>query len=255
MIAMDGVANQVHYSDSDPSTTTIMVKNNVGQLAAKSTLLLALLLMAPQDVSSFATVKLPSTLSSLIRQKNHDNRLTSTSTLSCRTLRLSSSLLSACSDSSSVDGVAKHGNNDNEEPTTHQKQQYTQDDIMNKQTTTTSETRRSILQRVITTSTILSSTLLTTTTTSSLLPRSSIANAAMGTLPEYQDTNAIFQGITLDVNDKSQYEDTIQFFMNGFDGMKILRERGDDGGGVVKDTVSSRERVDFMFFFFFYPLY
>ena len=38
------------------------------------------------------------------------------------------------------------------------------------------------------------------------------------------------------MNDKSQYEDTIQFFMNGFDGMKILRERGGDGGGVVKDT-------------------
>ena len=216
-----------------------MVKNNVGQLTATAALLLALL-MAPQDVSSFATVKLPSS-SSLIRQKYHDNRLTSTSATSssCRPLRLSSSLLSACSDSG--DGTAKNGNNDNEEQTTHQKQHYTQDDIMNKKTTTTSETRRSILQQVITTSTILSSTLLTTTSSSSLLPSSSIANAAMGTLPEYQDTNAIFQGITLDVNDKSQYEDTIQFFMNGFDGMKILRERGGDGGGVVKDTVSSRE--------------
>jgi hypothetical protein len=128
---------------------------------------------------------------------------------------------------------------------------------MNKQqTTTTTETRRSILQRVITTSTILSSTLLSTSSlTSSLLPsslsRSSIANAAMGTLPEYQDTNAIFQGITLDVNDKSQYEDTIQFFMNGFDGMKILRERGGDGGGVVKDTVSRKRESCFYVFFFF----
>ena len=246
------------------NTTTIMVKNNIGRLAASA--LLALLIMAPQDVSSFATVKLPSS-SSLIRQKYHDNRLTSSSTTSssCRPLRLSSSLLSACSDSSGDDGVAKNGNNDKEEQTTHQKQQYTQDDdIMNKQqATTTTETRRSILQRVITTSTILSSTLLTTSLTStSLLPSSSIANAAMGTLPEYQDTNAIFQGITLDVNDKSQYEDTIQFFMNGFDGMKILRERGGEGGGVVKDTVSI-EREFFLgdlrflcfFFFFVYPLH
>lgn len=238
-----------------PFKSTTIMKNNVGRLAA-SALLLALLIMAPQDVSSFATVKLPS--SSSIRQKYHVNRLTSTSTTSssCRPLRLSSSLLSACSDSSSGDvGVAKNGNNDKEEQTTHQKQQYTQDDIMNKQqTTTTTETRRSILQRVITTSTILSSTLLTTRS-STLLPsslsRSSIANAAMGTLPEYQDTNAIFQGITLDVNDKSQYEDTIQFFMNGFDGMKILRERGGDGGGVVKDTVSRKRESCFYVFFFF----
>ena len=38
--------------------------------------------------------------------------------------------------------------------------------------------------------------------------------------------------------DKAQYEETIQFFTNGFDGMKVLRERGGDGGGVVRDTVS-----------------
>eukprot|EP00984_Skeletonema_dohrnii_P025834 scaffold15012_cov160-Skeletonema_dohrnii-CCMP3373.AAC.4 len=60
-------------------------------------------------------------------------------------------------------------------------------------------------QDVISTSAILSS---------SLLTGGSISNAAMGTLPEFEDTNAIFQGITIDV----------------------LRERGVDGGVVVKET-------------------
>lgn len=60
----------------------------------------------------------------------------------------------------------------------------------------------------------------------------------MGTLPEFQDTNAIFQGVTIDVTDKAQYEETIQFFTNSFDGMTVLRERGGDGGGIVRDTVS-----------------
>lgn len=40
------------------------------------------------------------------------------------------------------------------------------------------------------------------------------------------------------MTDKKQYEDTISFFLNGFDGCKVLRERGGDGGGVVKETVS-----------------
>ena len=65
------------------------------------------------------------------------------------------------------------------------------------------------------------------------------ANAAMlGSLPEYQDTNAILQGITIDVADESQYEETIQFFLNSFDGMKVLRERQQQQQGGVRDTVS-----------------
>jgi hypothetical protein len=115
-----------------------------------------------------------------------------------------------------------------------------QEDQQQKQTTATSNTstRRSILQKVIiSTSAIifLPSVLLTSTTTSS------IANAALGTLPEFQDTNAILQGVTIDVSDQSQYEDTIKFFTNAFDGMTVLRERGGEGGGVVKDTVSTDE--------------
>ena len=105
-----------------------------------------------------------------------------------------------------------------------------------KAASTSNNTRRSILQQaVISTSAILSSTLLATGGTST---SSTIANAAMGTLPEFEDTNAIFQGVTIDVADKAQYEETIQFFTNSFDGMTVLRERGGDGGGIVRDTVS-----------------
>lgn len=98
--------------------------------------------------------------------------------------------------------------------------------------TSKTSTRRSILQQVISTSAILSSSSVLLTS------KSSIANAAMGTLPEFQDTNAIFQGVTIDVTDQSQYDETIQFFTNAFDGMTVLRERGGEGGGFVKDTVS-----------------
>jgi len=59
---------------------------------------------------------------------------------------------------------------------------------------------------------------------------------ALGTLPEFSDTNAIFQSITIDVTDKAQYDQTIEFFTKSFDGMKLLRQRNSGGGGVVKDA-------------------
>ena len=65
-----------------------------------------------------------------------------------------------------------------------------------------------------------------------------VANAAVGTLPEYSDTNAILQGLSIDVTDKKQYDETIDFFVNGFEGCKVLIEWGGSGGGVVKETVS-----------------
>jgi len=105
-----------------------------------------------------------------------------------------------------------------------------QDEYQKEKMVTSNNTRRSILKQVISTSAILSS---------SLLTGGSIANAAMGTLPEFEDTNAIFQGITIDVTDKASYEQSIEFFTSCFDGMKVLRERGVDGGVVVKETVSS----------------
>ena len=53
---------------------------------------------------------------------------------------------------------------------------------------------------------------------------SNIANAAVGTLPEFADTNAVLQGITVDVADLSQQKDMINFLVDGFQ-FKILRQR------------------------------
>lgn len=93
-------------------------------------------------------------------------------------------------------------------------------------------TRRSILQQS------LLATITTAAASSSILTTSTTANAAVGSLPEFSDTNAILQSITIDVTDKTQYDETIAFFVNGFE-MKILRQRNNDGGG-VKDTVRGR---------------
>lgn len=62
-----------------------------------------------------------------------------------------------------------------------------------------------------------------------------VARAALGTLPEFADTNAIFQSLTVDVTDKSQFDETVAFFTGAFDGMKVLRERG----GGAKEAVSA----------------
>jgi hypothetical protein len=58
------------------------------------------------------------------------------------------------------------------------------------------------------------------------------ANAAVGTLPEYSDSNAVLQGITIDVADKSQQKDMIAFLQDGFK-MQLLRQRQ---VGSVTDT-------------------
>ncbi len=73
------------------------------------------------------------------------------------------------------------------------------------------------------------------------------ANAAVGTLPEFSNTNAILQSITIDVISKSQLDETVAFFTGGaFEGMKLLRERnnvaagassgGDDINGMVQEA-------------------
>mmetsp|Transcript_43665 Transcript_43665/g.105884 ORF Transcript_43665/g.105884 Transcript_43665/m.105884 type:complete len:412 (+) Transcript_43665:236-1471(+) len=48
--------------------------------------------------------------------------------------------------------------------------------------------------------------------------------AAVGTLPEYADTNAVIQGLTVNVADSSQQEQMIAFLTNGFD-FQVLRKR------------------------------
>ncbi|KAL7531286.1 hypothetical protein ACHAXR_003955 [Thalassiosira sp. AJA248-18] len=89
-------------------------------------------------------------------------------------------------------------------------------------------TRRSILQQGLLATTAMSSVFATTNSDNN------VANAAIGTLPEFSDTNAILQSITIDVTDTSQYDETIAFFTKGFDGMKVLRERGSKGGGLAE---------------------
>ncbi|KAG7374776.1 hypothetical protein IV203_013871 [Nitzschia inconspicua] len=56
-----------------------------------------------------------------------------------------------------------------------------------------------------------------------LIP-SAPASAEVGTLPEFSDTNAILQGLTVNVADASQQEAMIKFLENGFD-CKVLRKR------------------------------
>ena len=50
------------------------------------------------------------------------------------------------------------------------------------------------------------------------------ATAAVGTLPEFTDTNAILQGLTIKVADQSQQNAMIQFLENGFE-FQVLRKR------------------------------
>ena len=59
------------------------------------------------------------------------------------------------------------------------------------------------------------------------------ADAAVGTLPEFADTNAIIQGVTVNVADKSQQDAMINFLTGAFD-FQVLRKRIQ---GSVEDTV------------------
>ncbi len=58
------------------------------------------------------------------------------------------------------------------------------------------------------------------------------ANAAVGSLPEFSDTNAVLTGMTVNVADKTQQEDMIAFLENGF-GMKKVNQ---STKGSVTDT-------------------
>ncbi|CAJ1969334.1 unnamed protein product [Cylindrotheca closterium] len=54
-------------------------------------------------------------------------------------------------------------------------------------------------------------------------------NADVGTLPEFGDSEAIIQGLTVNVSDKSQLDGMVEFLVKGFD-FQILRQR-------IRDTV------------------
>jgi hypothetical protein len=62
--------------------------------------------------------------------------------------------------------------------------------------------------------------------------------AAVGTLPELQDTSVVLQGITVTVADQSQLQSMITFLRNAFD-FKVLRQTTE---GTVTNTVC-RQRV------------
>ena len=58
--------------------------------------------------------------------------------------------------------------------------------------------------------------------------------AAVGSLPEFADTNAILQGLTVNVADPSQQKSMIEFLTQGF-GFEVLRQRIN---GPIEETVS-----------------
>jgi hypothetical protein len=60
------------------------------------------------------------------------------------------------------------------------------------------------------------------------------ASAAVGTLPEFQETNAILQGLIINVVDQSQLKSMVEFLTQGF-GFEVLRQRI---RGPVEETVS-----------------
>jgi hypothetical protein len=62
------------------------------------------------------------------------------------------------------------------------------------------------------------------------------ATAAVGTLPELQDTNIVLQGITVKVSDPLQQKQTITFLQDAFD-MVVLRGTPDGA-----DTVSDQSK-------------
>ncbi len=88
----------------------------------------------------------------------------------------------------------------------------------------TTNTRRSVLKHALATMLV-----------GGIVGSPDVSNAAVGSLPEFSDTNAILQGLTINVADPSQQKSMIDFLKNGFQ-FKILRRRQI---GSVTDTVSA----------------
>jgi hypothetical protein len=85
------------------------------------------------------------------------------------------------------------------------------------------DTRRSVLNKA----SLVAGTLLTS------LLSSQPSQAAIGTLPEFSNANAILQGLTVNVADQSQQDSMINFLVNAFD-FQVLRQRK---AGSITDTV------------------
>ena len=80
------------------------------------------------------------------------------------------------------------------------------------------DSRRQVLAKAV--GAVLTATTAAAATTASTVQP---ANAAVGSLYEFADTNAILQGITVNVADKSQEDAMIAFLENSFD-FKVLRK-------------------------------
>lgn len=61
------------------------------------------------------------------------------------------------------------------------------------------------------------------------------ASAAVGELPEFSETNAVLQGLTINVADQSQQKSMIEFLVGGL-GFEVLRQRI---RGPIEETVRS----------------
>jgi hypothetical protein len=86
-----------------------------------------------------------------------------------------------------------------------------------------SDTRRSVLNKAsLAAGTVLAS-----------LLSSQASQAAIGSLPELSNANAILQGLTVNVADQSQQDSMINFLVNAFD-FQVLRQRK---AGSITDTV------------------
>ncbi len=98
-----------------------------------------------------------------------------------------------------------------------------------------SMTRRSMILNQITKATAIVSatTTLTTLTTTATFTSPLEANAAVGSLPEFDDSNAVLQGVTIDVSDVGQQNSMIDFLRDGLQ-FKLLRQRK---VGSVTETV------------------
>jgi hypothetical protein len=79
-------------------------------------------------------------------------------------------------------------------------------------------TRRSVLSNAAKSSIWLATTL------GSITSYPLDANAVVGTLPEFADTNSVLQSVTIQVGDQAQKQSMIEFLKDGFD-FKVLREQ------------------------------
>lgn len=96
------------------------------------------------------------------------------------------------------------------------------------------KSRRSILSHTAHTlvAALAGATTAATVTNDSTFHNPLAANAMVGSLPEYSDSNAVLQGITVQVSDSYQQDEMIAFLEDGF-GMTKVRQRTQ---GSVTDT-------------------